>query len=78
MGDGVKRVLETEKKWRDAGRKSLYSARPIPKGQALTSLDIAMRRPGNGLHPHRLTDLMGRPAAKDIPADTLLDWNDFG
>jgi N,N'-diacetyllegionaminate synthase len=77
MGDGVKRVLGTEQKWREAGRKSLFSAHALSKGQIIAENDIAIRRPGSGLHPHRMSDLMGRPAARDIPANTLLGWEDF-
>ncbi len=77
MGSGVKRVLGTEKKWREAGRKSLFSSRAIHKGEPIAAGDIDVRRPGNGMHPHRISDILGRTAASDIPANTLLGWEHF-
>jgi len=75
MGDGVKRVLGTEKKWRKAARKSLFSARDIEPGQRIGPDDISIRRPADGIHPHHLDLILGREARTAIEAGTLLDWS---
>ncbi|MCC7016151.1 MAG: N-acetylneuraminate synthase family protein [Rhodospirillales bacterium] len=78
MGDGVKRILPTEKKWRVACRKSLYAARAIPAGKKIEPADVAVRRPADGLHPHEFDKLMGRAAERDIAEGALLSRDMIG
>jgi len=75
MGNGIKTILETEKKWRTAARKSIFSARMIRQGSIISSHDLTIRRPGDGIHPHLLNIVIGRRALCDIPANTLLNWS---
>ena len=77
LGDGVKRILPTEKKWRQAGRKSLFAAIDIPAGTVIAERHIAIRRPSEGIHPHYLALVLGRAAKAAIPARTLLQWDMF-
>ncbi len=77
LGDGVKRILPTEEKWRKAARKSLYSARDISAGEIISEQDILIRRPSDGIHPHHLPLVAGRRAGQDIAKDTLLSWDMF-
>ncbi len=74
LGNGVKRILETEKTWRESSRKSLFSICAIKQGQRIQEQDVTIRRPGNGIHPHHLGMIIGRQAMCDIPANTLLTW----
>lgn len=75
LGDGVKRIMPTEEKWRRAGRKSLFAAETIPEGTAIEARHVVVRRPGDGLHPHNLDILIGRRAARAIPEGTQLSWD---
>jgi N,N'-diacetyllegionaminate synthase len=75
LGDGVKRILPTEEKWRQAGRKSLVAARDIAAGAVLTADNIAIRRPGSGIPPHLLEVIIGRQARQAISTGTLLTWD---
>lgn len=75
LGDGVKRILPTEEKWRGAARKSLFSARAIAAGEVIGEADIVIRRPADGIHPHDLDRFVGRTARRDIPANILIDWD---
>ncbi len=75
LGDGIKRILDTEKKWRVAGRKSVFTLRKIKKGQVLQKDDLTIRRPADGIHPHYIELIVGRHAAFDISENTLLTWN---
>jgi N,N'-diacetyllegionaminate synthase len=74
LGDGVKRILPTEEKWRKSARKSIFSNKKISLGEQITSDDLSIRRPADGIHPHELDNIIGRTAKRDIPADTLIDW----
>lgn len=75
MGDGVKRILPTEEKWRVAARKSLFSARGIRAGETIAPGDVVVRRPSDGIHPHDIDRIVGRTAKCDIPANTLFNWD---
>ncbi|AVM75589.1 N-acetylneuraminate synthase family protein [Magnetospirillum gryphiswaldense] len=75
MGDGTKRILPTEEKWRAAARKSLYAARDIAAGQIISDDDIAIRRPADGIHPHHLDLVIGRTARQAIACGALISWD---
>jgi N,N'-diacetyllegionaminate synthase len=75
LGDGIKRVLEAEKNWRAAARKSLYSATDIRKGQVIEPEHLAAKRPGDGIGPELAEQFIGRRALRDIPRGTRLTWD---
>lgn len=77
LGDGVKRILPTEQKWRQVARKSLFAAVDIPAGTVITEQHIAIRRPSEGIHPHHLPLVLGRVAKAFIPAGMLIQWDMF-
>ncbi len=47
-------------------RRSLYVTADVKKGEALTKDNIRSIRPGLGLPPARLWDVLGKPAARDL------------
>ncbi|CAO3439912.1 N-acetylneuraminate synthase family protein [Azospirillum argentinense] len=75
LGDGVKRILPTEEKWRRAARKSLFAIVDIPAGTRIEPDHLTIRRPSDGIHPHHLELVVGRSARTDISAGTLIAWN---
>lgn len=75
LGDGVKRILPTEEKWRKAARKSLFTTDAIAEGTVIEARHLTIRRPSDGIHPHHLELVLGRRAGRAIPADTLLAWD---
>lgn len=77
LGDGVKRIMPTEEKWRQAARKSLCAATDIPAGTVIIERHIVIRRPSEGIHPHHLPLVLGKSAKTFIPAGTLLQWDMF-
>jgi len=56
-------------------RRSLYVMRDVPAGTVLTPADIRSIRPGFGLEPKRLPQVMGRPAARDLKRGEPLAWD---
>lgn len=78
LGDGVKRILPTEEKWRAAARKSLFAARTIRAGETIDTAAIAIRRPADGLHPHEFDRVAGKRARRDIAEGALLAWDMIG
>jgi N,N'-diacetyllegionaminate synthase len=72
LGDCVKRPSASEEKNRLVARKSLFAACAIVKGQLFSEQNLVAKRPGTGISPMRLDELLGRPAARDFAADELI------
>lgn len=57
--------------------KSLVAARALPRGTALDASDLLAKRPGDGIAPDRLTDLLGRRLRRDLGPDDPVRWEDL-
>lgn len=55
-------------------RRSLFAVKDLKKGEPFNAENVRVIRPGYGLHPRFLDQVIGRKAAKDIPRGTPLDW----
>lgn len=55
-------------------RRSIYVVRDIAAGEELTSENIRSIRPGHGLPPKHLPEVLGRRAARDLKRGDPLDW----
>ena len=58
-----------------AFRRSLYAVRPLARGEAVTKDNVRSIRPGHGLPPKHLPDVLGRKAARDIAYGEPLAWD---
>jgi N-acetylneuraminate synthase len=56
-------------------RRSLYVTADVPAGQPLTRANVRSVRPGNGLAPAHLDEVLGRPAARDLKRGEPLAWD---
>lgn len=72
LGDGEKRPTASEFDTARVARRSLVAATTIPQGSPLTPEMVAARRPGTGLAPSRLPEILGRRAVREIPEATVL------
>jgi N,N'-diacetyllegionaminate synthase len=77
LGSRVKQVLPNERETRARLRKSLVAARDLPPGTVLDSTCVAIKRPGTGLPPACLYQVLGRKVCRPLLADTLLSWEDL-
>lgn len=57
--------------------KSIVAVTTIPAGTVITSEMIGVKKPGTGIPAHRLQEIVGRKAARDVPADRLLSEADI-
>jgi len=55
-------------------RRSIYVVRDIAAGEPFTPENLRSIRPGYGLPPKHLPDIIGRAAARDLKRGTALDW----
>ncbi len=69
--------LEPYARMREVFSKSLVSTRPLRLGEVIDRGAVAMKKPGTGLPPSLLADVIGRRAAKDIDEDSLLSESDI-
>jgi N,N'-diacetyllegionaminate synthase len=57
--------------------RSLVTTRAIKRGETIGEDMIWSKRPGTGIPSHRMAEVVGRCAARDLAANTLLSWDDF-
>jgi len=69
-------MTEKKKKSRQFSR-SLYVAEDIKANESLTEKNVRSVRPGYGLHPKYLKELLGKKAIKDLQYGMALDWSMF-
>ena len=67
--------LPSEEPARKNARRSLVTARDIPKGSRLTEADLTWKRPAHGISPRHYDTLIGMRAREDIVEDTVLYWS---
>jgi N-acetylneuraminate synthase len=72
LGHGRKEPAASESNTRQVARRSLVAAVDIPAGAAIVPAMIAIKRPGTGLAPESLEQVLGRRARVAIPAGSLL------
>jgi N-acetylneuraminate synthase len=74
VGERVKRPLASEEAARRYARRSLVTARDLPAGHPIAEVDLTWKRPGTGISPALLADVIGKRTTDAVPADTILDW----
>ncbi|MBA2744879.1 MAG: N-acetylneuraminate synthase [Flavisolibacter sp.] len=76
-GTGIKTPSPSELKNIAIARKSIHIAHDVKAGHTLTAEDLMMKRPGIGISPMRLNEVIGRKLMKDLDTDHLLSNEDF-
>lgn len=72
LGDGIKRVMPSELDNKSLMQKSLVASQPIEKDQVIEEHAITCKRPGTGLQPGLLHQVVGRRASRRIEADEVI------
>lgn len=71
-GSGFKEPSQSELKNIEIVRKSIVAIRPIRKGELLTTENIGVKRPGNGINPMKWDTVVGTYALMDFDEDQLI------
>jgi N-acetylneuraminate synthase len=75
-GDDTIGVRPSEEPARQSARRSIVLERAVEAGSTLSRADVGFKRPGTGLPPFRLDELVGRTVTRRLEADTLLEAGD--
>ncbi len=57
--------------------KSVIARRDLPAGSRLTADDLYLARPGTGISPAQLSEVVGRRLERAVSAETPLQWADL-
>lgn len=73
LGNGIKRLTESEKKNINIARKSIVADRFIKRGEVFTEDNLGIKRPGEGITPMRWEEIIGKIANRDYKEDELIE-----
>lgn len=73
LGNGIKRLTQSEARNKPVARKSLVASQAIKVGEVFTAQNITTKRPGTGISPMLWDEIMGRTAPRDFVADELIE-----
>lgn len=74
LGDGIRKLTEDEERIKKVARRSIVAKVRIPKGTIITEDMLDLKRPGVGIEPKYLNDIIGKRAKKDITPDELVTF----
>ncbi|MBK8547847.1 MAG: N-acetylneuraminate synthase [Saprospiraceae bacterium] len=75
LGDGVKKPSQSEKKNIQIARKSIFTSRDLPKGHVLKKSDLITMRPGDGISPMKMSEVIGKMITEDMKMYEKLSKN---
>ena len=73
LGDGIKRLTQSEARNKPVMRKSLLASRNIKEGEIFSTKNLTTKRPGTGISPMLWDEVIGRTASRDYAEDELID-----
>ncbi len=74
LGNGAPGMSEVERDVREVARRSVVAAVDLPAGTVLTAEMLTVKRPGGGIEPADLEQLIGRRLTTPLTADAPLSW----
>lgn len=77
LGNFRRIVSQKDIEKRKAFRRSIVSKRKIKKGERISLKDITFKRPGTGIKPSNLNNILGRKVNKEIEKDELIYFEDL-
>jgi N-acetylneuraminate synthase len=77
LGNGIKKPSSSEIKNITIARKSIHLKHEMLNGQIISKDDLIMKRPGDGISPMKINDVVGKKVTKNLLADHKLLHNDI-
>jgi len=73
LGTGLKATSESEKKNIHIARKSLVATQNIAAGDLLSSTNLGIKRPGNGMDPYKYWESIGKESSRGYGEGDLIE-----
>ncbi|MBI4179217.1 N-acetylneuraminate synthase family protein [bacterium] len=74
-GSAVKCPADSEAESRRLARRSVVAVRNIPAGREISADAVGIKRPGTGIAPKDLEQILGKIARRDIARGDVLSWD---
>lgn len=76
LGSYEKQPSDSEQKNMLVARKSIHLVKSIIKGHIISESDLIMKRPGDGISPMLIEQVIGKKAIDDLSIEHKLKWED--
>jgi len=77
LGSSEKRLTEGERSTQKVARRSLVAREAVAAGVPLERRHLAAKRPGLGISPMELDQVLGRTLKRPLAKDAILKWDDL-
>jgi sialic acid synthase SpsE len=77
MGSSQKEPTADELLTRDVARRSIALEKDIERGQIVKESDIQLLRPGTGIPPSSMDEVIGMVAISNLRKGEILNWSDL-
>jgi len=77
LGSGIKTPTPSEIENKKTIRRSIVAATEIPKNSVILPNLVTTKRPGTGISPDLLLEIIGSRTNRKIKKDTILSWSDI-
>ena len=77
LGNATKLPSASEIKNIKIARKSIHLTKDVKKGQILSKNDLTVKRPGGGISPLLVNDIVGCVAKNDLIEDSILNFKNI-
>tara|TARA_Y100000748_G_scaffold266970_1_gene237645 strand:- start:405 stop:1403 length:999 start_codon:yes stop_codon:yes gene_type:complete len=77
LGSTIKKVQHEELDMLKISRKSIYACKDIKKGEQIKKSCLKFSRPGGGINPQRVYEIVGKKASKNITKNEKIKNGDF-
>ena len=77
LGNGEKQPVPSEENTRSIARRSVVAAIDIPIGSIVKSDMVKLLRPGTGIPPSQMEQVLGRKTRSPLSVGQLVSWSDL-
>lgn len=77
MGNADKIPTESETKNKIIARRSIHILNSLPEGHLITEKELIMKRPGDGISPMNIKDVLNKKLNKNVMKDHKLSFDDL-
>jgi N-acetylneuraminate synthase len=74
MGGTGRTLGEVEKGQVQKMRRSLIASRFLEAGHVLTAADLDAKRPGTGIPPNQIAQVLGKRLTQNLDKEAILTW----